>query len=260
MLSVIIPICNEEHAAERTIRGVYDVLRRAKEQFEIIAVNDGSTDRTAELLRTIRLPHFRVLTHEINRGNGASIMTGANAARGELLATIDADGTYPYEDFPALLALKRTLDVPMIVGARTKKGAAIPWIHAIAKRMLRAVAEHITAQHIADINSGLRIVDRELFESFLAAYPQRFSLHITLTVSALLAGHTIAYEPIDYFPRIGKSHMTGGLRGIRHFFLFLRQMKRISQTRVPSATLATCQNCRSSPTSGLSCACVRSGG
>ncbi|MFA7682493.1 MAG: glycosyltransferase family 2 protein, partial [Candidatus Peribacteraceae bacterium] len=104
MLSIIIPIFNEEGAVEQTIRVLHGILEKAGENFEIVVVNDGSTDRTSSILETIHLPNVNIITSQINRGNGASIKTGIRHSKGDILATVDADGTYPLQDFPKLLA------------------------------------------------------------------------------------------------------------------------------------------------------------
>ena len=224
MLSIIIPVYNEEGAIEQTVRTLHEVMDRTREPFELIVVNDGSTDATGEIVARLHFANLHIMTHSKNRGNGAAIMTGLAHAKGDLIGTVDADGTYPLEDYPALLTILKQEGVDMVVGARTKPGAHIPFLHRPAKFFLTTLAQILTGRHIADINSGMRIMKRGLLEEFQALYPERFSLHITLTVAAMLNDARIRYEPINYHERIGESTMTKGMNGIAHFVRFIGQI------------------------------------
>lgn len=227
MLSVLIPAFNEEQAIETTVRRAHVALATAESPFEIIVVDDGSTDGTPDILRSLALPHVRVVTHARNRGYGASMKTGIRRSRGSLIATVDADGTYPLEDFPRLLRELRAGQADMVVGARVKKGARIPWIRRPAKAVLGLLARLLTGMDIPDLNSGMRIFTRELGERYMHLYPQRFSFTITITLAALTNDYIVAFTPIDYHKRIGRSTMSSGLNGIRNFLRFLGLIVRI---------------------------------
>lgn len=227
MLSVLIPAFNEEQAIETTVRRVHAAFAAAADPFEIIVIDDGSTDGTPDILRNITLPQLHVITHSRNRGYGASMKTGIRRSRGSLIATIDADGTYPMEEFPKLLRELRSGQADMAVGARVKRGASIPWIRRPAKAVLGLLARTLTGMDIPDLNSGMRIFTRELGERYMHLYPQRFSFTITITLAALTNDYIVTFLPIDYHKRIGQSTMSSGLNGVRNFLHFLGLIVRI---------------------------------
>ena len=217
MLSLIIPVYNEEGAIEDTLRRSDAALTG---EYEIIVVDDGSTDATPQILQGIDLPSLHIVRHAKNKGNGAAIMTGVHQAQGDWIAIIDADNTYRPEDIPRLFTKVQEEKADMIVGFRTDlmKG---PFFHSTARNLLRQFAEICGKQKIEDINSGLRICRTELLKRYAHLYPQRFSLHIVLMICAGRQGANILYEPIEYGPRIGVSKLSPGLRGPGNFLKFL---------------------------------------
>ena len=217
MLSVIIPVYNEEGAVEDIIRRCDAVL---DDHYEIIVVDDGSTDATPGILKKIDLPSLKVIRHSKNTGNGAAIMSGVNRARGDWIATIDADDTYRPEDIPRLFENVQAEEADMIVGYRRDLRDG-PFFHRTARDLLRKWAELFSGQKIEDINSGLRICRKELIKRYTNLYPQRFSLHIVLMVCAGKHKAKILYEQITYGPRIGISKLSVGLRGPWNFCKFL---------------------------------------
>lgn len=217
MLSVIIPVYNEEGAVENIIRRTDSALAN---NYEIIVVNDGSTDNTQHILQKISFPSLRIVQHKKNRGNGAAIKTGLEIAKGTWVATIDADNTYHPEDLPRLFTQVQQKDVDMIVGFREDltKG---PFFHRTARNLLKKWAEFCSKQQIADINSGLRICKTSLIKKYTKFYPNRFSLHIVLMVCAGIEKAHILYEPIPYGPRIGMSKLSPGCKGVWNFTKFM---------------------------------------
>ena len=225
--SLIIPVFNEEDAIERTIHEACLALQDIKGKWEILVVDDGSTDNTAKFLEKLSCGHVRVISHGKNHGNGAAIQTGVRHAMGAWLGTVDADGTYPIASIPLLLEKMYNEHMDMVVGARTKRGVRIPWNRRPAKAVIGLLANFLVGERIPDINSGLRIFTRELFDKFTHLYPDGFSLHMTITLGALTNGYRVLFEPIDYFNRLGPSTMSSGLNGVKHFIGFLGLIVRI---------------------------------
>ncbi len=228
MISLIIPVFNEQEAIEETVTKAYEVFSGIGELFEILVINDGSTDRTTAILSGLRFPDIHVITHPRNVGYGASMKTGLRRAKGELIAIIDADGTYPIADFPQLLQTLRTRNADMVIGARTKKGAQIPWIRKPAKAIVAMLANMLTGMNIPDNNSGMRIFTKSMAEEFMHLFPQKFSFTLTLTLAALTSDYIVEFVPIDYFKRKGKSSLSSGFNGIKNFAGFLSLIVRIT--------------------------------
>ena len=216
--SVIIPAYNEADMIAEQIEVIRDVLSSQARDYEIIVVDDGSTDGTAQKVMTTGV---RLLQHPENRGYGASLKTGILAAANDAIVIIDADGTYPADMIPVLVDKLEKTD--MVVGARIGGNVHIPLIRQPAKLILRLLAIQIAEQPIPDLNSGLRAFRRECSIQYFSILSNRFSFTTTITLSYIADNYCIEYVPIDYYPRVGKSKIVP-----RHFMDFLVLIVRMS--------------------------------
>ena len=223
---MIIPCFDEERAIVHVLDGLERMLRATGLPYEIIVVDDGSADATAARIDTER---FQLLRHETNLGYGAALKTGAAAARYDLIAITDADGTYPHEKIPELLAAIERAD--MAVGARTGDRVKIPAVRRPAKWILGRLANYLTGTKIPDLNSGLRVIRRELWDQYEYLFPDGFSLTTTITLAALTNRRRVRYVPIDYHPRVGRSKIRpiqdtlGFIQLILRVILYFNPMK-----------------------------------
>lgn len=199
--SIIVPVYNEETGIAATISDLKESLKRTEYQYEIIIVNDGSTDKTHAILCS--QTDVKVMTHRRNRGYGAALKTGIRAAQYSIIAITDGDGTYPNEKILELVPLMQVAD--MVVGARTGANVHYSWLRRIPKWFLVRFAEWITNSHIPDLNSGLRVFDKRIAEKFIKVLPDTFSFTTTITVAMLTNGYVVCYEPINYYARQGRS-------------------------------------------------------
>ena len=209
-ISVILPAYNEEAAVGPQVEAIRRVLSSHGMINEILVVDDGSEDQTAE--RALRAG-ARVVRHPENRGYGAAIKTGMVAAKYEVIVIIDADGTYPADQIPSLVAKLETAD--MAVGSRTGKDVSIPWLRRPAKWLLRWLATKVAGQPIPDLNSGLRAFRRDCVKQYFPILSNRFSFTTTVTLALLADDYRVIYHPINYYQRVGKSKVTP-----RHFMDF----------------------------------------
>ncbi len=199
-VSIVIPAFNEgAHVAEQ-VRDVRRVMESTGWDFEIIVVDDGSEDDTAQAAAATGV---RVLRHPRNRGYGASLKRGIAASRFDWILITDADGTYPANAIPGLLA--RAEDNDMVVGARTGERVAIPLERRPAKWFLRKLASYLAGMELPDLNSGLRLMRRELVERYLYLLPSGFSFTTTITLASACNEHSVEYVPINYLQRLGRS-------------------------------------------------------
>lgn len=199
-VSLIMPAYNEEGGIEAALAAAQAALASLPGENELLVVDDGSTDRTAELAEKAGA---RVISLPENCGYGAAIKAGVEAARHDKIVITDADGTYPAHAIPALLAQADRYD--MVVGARLGPNAAIPRVRRPAKWFLGRLASYLAGRHIPDLNSGLRVIDRSLIEQFSHILPPGFSFTTTITLAALCSGHLVHYHTIDYYERVGDS-------------------------------------------------------
>ena len=219
--SVIVPCYNEEKAVGQTLDHLL-LNESASSNFEIIAVNDGSTDGTREILAQYaeRYPNVHLLDHASNQGYGAALKTGIRKARAELIAITDADGTYPNERLPELVAACDEYD--MVVGARTADEVTYSKLRAAPKFFLQRWMSWIARQHIPDINSGLRVFRKSVVERFIGILPDGFSFTVTITLAMLTNYRPTLFVPITYRERIGESKLRPFHDTLRFIALILR--------------------------------------
>ena len=203
-VSVIVPCYNEEGSIESTVYSIREALSDLGE-YEIVFVDDGSTDGTGALLVELEqaIAEVRVVQHDRNRGYGAALKTGIRNCRASLIAITDADGTYPNDRLPDLIRLARKHD--MVVGSRNGKNVRYPLIRKIPKWFLLRFAQWVANRKISDLNSGMRVFRKSVAERFLNILPDGFSFTTTITLATLTNGYRVHYEPIDYFSRMGRS-------------------------------------------------------
>jgi len=200
-VSVIVPAYNEQDAVIGVLEDLDRVMRATGRTYEILLVDDGSTDETVQRSRTVE--GVQVISHGQNRGTGAARTTGVRAAKGRYLVSIDADDTYPVEAIPDLLDRLETCD--MVIGARTREAGTLRLLRSFAKETIRLLACYLTETRIPDLNSGLRAMRRELVEAYLPLLPNTHSWVSTITMAALSGGYHVEWLPIDYRKRIGRS-------------------------------------------------------
>jgi glycosyltransferase involved in cell wall biosynthesis len=200
-VSVVIPVYNEEEAIADDLDLVKKTMDASGLQYEVIVVNDGSTDRSVEIISS--RPWVKLVHHERNRGNGAARTTGMKAAKGDVVIMTDGDGTYPNQDMPKLLEYMNQYD--MVIGARVKEMGTIRWLRTPAKWFIRRLASYLTETEIPDLNSGLRAFRKDLAVKYLNILPNTHSWVSTITIAFLSDGYTVKFVPIDYYTRKGKS-------------------------------------------------------
>jgi glycosyltransferase involved in cell wall biosynthesis len=221
-LSVVIPALNEENGIDEILQrvlaqrdGLADV---GIHELEIIVVDDGSKDRTAERIRTY--PDVRLIQHEVNRGYGAALKTGFNAANGDLLAFLDADGTYPPESFPELCRAVEQYDADLIIGSRMLSGESeMPLVRRVGNTIFAALLSIVGSRKISDSASGMRVFRREALP-ILYPLPDGLDFTPAMSTRAVYEGLTMIEVPIPYKERVGRSKLNPLKDGIR----FLRSI------------------------------------
>ncbi len=202
-VSIVVPVYNEEEA----IAGDLEVIERAMSashwDYEIIVVDDASTDRSAEIVEGIE--GVQLLKHRVNRGGGFARNTGIKAAKGEVVVVTDGDGTYPNQEIPRMLDLMEEHDLDMVVGARSKEAGTLKLLRTPAKWFIRKLAMWMSGFNIPDLNSGLRAMRRDVFLEFMELLPWGHSWVSTITLAMLSSAYSVEWIDIDYYPRKGTS-------------------------------------------------------
>ncbi len=204
-VSVIVPVYNEKDVILSTVQDLSEKMASSALKYEILIVNDGSTDGTESILKSSSFPNTRIIHHTENCGYGKALKTGINNTRYDCIVITDADGTYPHERIVELVKVFEEGNFDMVVGARVGKNVKIPLIRRPAKWFITKLASYLTGTKIPDLNSGLRVMKKEVVEKYIKILPDGFSFTSTITLAMLTNGYSVKYVPIDYFRREGKS-------------------------------------------------------
>ncbi len=223
-VSVVVPAYQEE----ATIGELVGRVRAVDPGFEVIVVDDGSTDRTGERAREAGAD---VVRHPYNVGNGAAIRTGARRSRGEVIVFLDGDGQHPPEEIPDLL--RHVGDYDMVVGARSS-GSESALHRRIGNWGLIRFAEVLTSHRIPDLTSGFRAVKRERFFEFIHLLPNRYSYPTTITIALLQSGYFVHYVPLAGVKKraAGRSHLHPLRDGFRFLNIILRMIMLFGPQRI----------------------------
>lgn len=202
MISVVIPALNEEGAITATVNSVKETLEKAGLlPYEIIVVDDGSSDRTAQLAFE---SGAKLVSHPHNVGYGRSLKDGIRAAQFDTIVITDADGTYPIEDIPRLIQEYRK-GFDMVVGARSGDHYRESMIKAPLRKILKAIVEFTASRKIPDINSGLRVFSRITVMPYFSHLCDTFSFTTSMTLAYMMNGRFVHYVPIEYLERSGQT-------------------------------------------------------
>lgn len=211
-ISVVIPAYNESAAIVETVEGVATAFENTGHTLEIIVVDDCSRDDTARLARSTTA---RVIVHPTNKGYGNALLTGVRNARHPWVAITDADGTYPVEKLPEMLDIALHENMDMVVGARQGHNYYESAFKNLLRRIFQAISEWVVGESIPDINSGLRVIRRDMITTFAPAFSGGFSFTTSITIIAFQTRYHVAYIPVAYHPRKGQSHVRMGRDTLR---------------------------------------------
>jgi len=210
--SIIVPAFNEEDV----IGDVLKDLGSPEGCQEIIVVDDGSTDRTAELAESFGA---RVLRHPYNKGYGASIKTGILSAENEVAIIFDSDGQHKKEDLLKIAECAGEYD--MVAGVRGADSHSV-WLRRPGKWILGLVANYLTRHKIPDLNCGLRSFKTAVIKKYLHLMPNNFSLSTTSTIAMFRMGYSVRFVPVKVLPRRGaKSTVKFFEDGLRTLMLII---------------------------------------
>lgn len=220
-VSVVVPAYNEAEAIGPVMADLYGELKKRGLEFEILVVDDGSSDGTAA---AVNPAHARVISHPANGGYGRALLTGIEAAKHEWVLMIDADGSYPPSEILKLLDYAPAFD--LVIGARegahfwgTPTKAFLRWVY------LR-LASFVVGVRVPDANSGLRLVRKSLVDQQALVRCLGYSFTTTMTLSFLMQGRFVKNMPIEFRAR------SGGHSKVKPFRDILRTLQLMTQVMI----------------------------
>jgi glycosyltransferase involved in cell wall biosynthesis len=234
-VTIVLPCYNEQDHVLREIERISAAMDASAIPYELLAVDDASTDKTLDRLHSAepQFPALRVIHFPRNGGSGTVRKIGTQQARGEIVVWTDADMTYPNEripEFVAMLDADPTID--QVVGARTSEEGTLKIARVPAKWFIRKLAERLTNAEIPDLNSGLRAFRRQVALPYLRLLPPGFSCVTTITLAFLSNEHGVRYVPIEYAKRAGTSKFRFFSDAYRYILQVLRMVMYFNPLKV----------------------------
>lgn len=230
MLSVVIPVFNEQNAIPQTISSIADTFKSADiKTFEIVIVNDGSTDETEAVVKKDK--RATLVNLPVNHGYGFALKVGINAAKFDTIIITDADGTYPIADIPRLVD-KFNQGFDLIIGQRqgvVYKGGILK---TILRHILRFLVEFAAGKKIPDPNSGLRVFSKKTFSTILPDLCNRFSFTTSQSIISSIIELNVLFVPIDYNQRIGNSKVRLFSDSLTTLFYIVQSINRYNPLKI----------------------------
>ncbi len=214
-ITIVIPAYNEETTIVHVVKETKAVLPEAR----VLVIDDGSKDATAIRAREAGAD---VISHPLNKGNGAAIKTALRAIKGGVVAVLDGDGQHDPRELPNLLSYLKDYD--LVVGARSFNGNEGHWLRTAGNLFLRRLASFLSEQKISDLTSGFRAFRHAVAARFLHIYPNGYSFPSTSTLSFITAGYSVKFVPIQVRrrPKLTKSKLRPFRDGFRFLMFILR--------------------------------------
>lgn len=198
-ISVVVPVCNEAENVEPLAREVARAL--AGREFELLFVDDGSTDGTADAVRAARaagIPQIRLLRHSFRSGQSAAVSTGVRLARADWIGTLDGDGQNDPADLPRLLAARldpANAQVRLFAGHRATRRDT--WFRRMQSRIANRIRSSMLGDGTPDTGCGLKLMHRETY----LGLPHFDHMHRFLPALYQRAGARVISVPVNHRPR-----------------------------------------------------------
>jgi len=204
-LTVVVPVYNEEHTVGQVLETL--IAQPIPGDFEIIVVDDGSTDRTTEMLQASWHHRHVHVRHETNRGKGAAVRTGISRATGTHLLVFDADSEYDPADIPKLIAPILSGRAEVVYGVRVRgAGALFPsFINLLGNRLMTAAANLLYGSAISDLHTCLKLLPMPML-NLMQLEEEGFGLDTEISAEMLRRGFRPFEVPVSY---VGRSREEG---------------------------------------------------
>jgi len=234
-ISVVLPVYNEVLNVRRLLAEVHGVMEDLGRTYEIIVVNDGSDDGTADLLAEV--DYARTITSPYNKGNGASVKAGIREAHGRIIILMDGDGQHDPEYIPEML--EKSKDYELVIGSRGD-GTVQSLHRRFANLFYNRLASYVSGHRVDDLTSGFRVAHRDKIARFLPLFPNGFSYPATSTLAFLRSGFSVAFMPVAMRKRAGKSKISLPRDGVRFVLIVVKTIALFNPLRIFLPASALC--------------------
>ena len=220
-VSVVIPVFNEEVTVGNVVTRTKNTLDQIGVSYEILVVDDGSVDKSAHIAKELKAHVLR----EAHQGKGFALRSGFRQARGEVVITLDADGSHKPEEIPMVLLYLLEDKVDFVIGSRFLNSEAnqtkIPKINRVGNKMFNGLIKYLLGVEISDSQSGFRAIRSSLLKKMkLRSYG--YEIESEILVKALRVGARVAETPISFVQRtVGSSKLDPIQDGARILFAII---------------------------------------
>lgn len=221
-LSVFFPAYNEEENLENTVLRAINVLEKIVQKWEIIIVNDGSTDKTGEIAEKLsrEAKRVRVMSHGVNKGYGAAFRSGVYAARYDWIAFTDSDGQFDFSEITKFLDKQRQTDCDLVIGYYLKR--AVPWYRRINTFLWEFFVSILFGLKVRDIDCGFKLFSKKVIDNIPHLESERGAfISSEFLIKAKRAGFKIAQVSVHHYPRTSGRATGASIRVILKSFIDL---------------------------------------
>lgn len=198
-LSVFLPAYNEEDSIATTVENVVKVLKELKIDWEVLVINDGSKDQTAEVVKKLgkKYPNVKLVNHEVNKGYGRALKTGFSSARYPWVAFVDSDGQFDFEEIKKLIA--KTDEADVILGYRLNR--ADPFQRRIFTWGWKMLAMVLLGLNVRDYSCGFKLIKKKVIEDISPIESEEKVTQIEMLIKAKKKGYKFAEVGVHHYPR-----------------------------------------------------------
>lgn len=224
-LSIVAPVYNEAEGIEQVVQYWLKVLQENRANAEIVLANDGSTDRTLEILETLsqKIPLLKVVSYTPNRGYGYALKTAIRASKGQWVITLDSDGQFDLADFPALIKLQNEQQLDFVTGYRMKKKDNL--FRVIADRSLNLIVRTMFSVSMRDTNCAMKLIRGDLART-LNIEAKGYPTPTEITVKLITLGAKTSEIGVHHLERLQGQSKLKFFRTIISFFRFLFYLRK----------------------------------
>ncbi len=242
-LSVVVPAYQEAGCIDAALRRLHEAVTGRVDSYEIIVVCDGCTDGTSTVARAVGLPGIRVIDYPVNRGKGHALVTGARAARGQLVAFFDGDLDLHPRSLVAMLDILVQTGVDIVVGSKVHADSVVtyPLARRVQSAGYRRLLRTCFSLDVGDTQTGAKLFERNVLDACLPGIlTEGFAFDLEVLVRAHDLGFRIAEGPVDLDYQFDTSlPLYAALAVLRDTLQIARRRRRWSPLDVPVRPL-TC--------------------
>lgn len=223
-LSVFLPAYNEEDSIASTVENVVKVLKTLDLDWEVLVINDGSKDKTGEVVKELekKYPNVKLVNHEINKGYGHALKTGFAKSKYPWVAFVDSDGQFDFMEIKKLIG--KTDEADVILGYRLNR--ADPIQRRVFTWGWKMLAMALLGLNVKDYSCGFKLIKKEVIDEISPIESEEKVTQIEMLIKAKKKGRKFAEVGVHHFPRTAGVPTGANLAVVKKSFTDMLKLKR----------------------------------